>query len=225
MSTNRTPFHITWRELIVATLIIVALIVILHPWWTYGIPRGVRANATAKTGKAIYNWLQAYANNNNDQFPDARQSSNEAFRQLFIKRYLDDEQGFGISNDPWLNNAPGGNKKPDNDIGQVPDFTQALQPGECSWAYVTGLSLKSDPGLPIMANAFSESIGVYSKKKNQKGGVFLGQKAIWISVGGSTKVADLKENLMIMEKKSGHDVNVFREEWGTNQEQVKNPAG
>jgi hypothetical protein len=92
----------------------------------------MRANATAKTGKAIFNWFQAYANDNNGQFPEARQASNEAFRQLFVKHLLDDEQGFAIANDPWLNNAPGGNKKPDNDIGNDPDFAQALAPGECS---------------------------------------------------------------------------------------------
>ncbi|MES2706026.1 MAG: hypothetical protein V4726_05420 [Verrucomicrobiota bacterium] len=214
----------TRRELLVTIglLAVTMLIFLSRPgFWGHGHnPRG----ASAKTGKAIYNWLQAYANDNNGKFPEAKQFSNEAYRQLFVKRYLDDEQGFAITNDPWLNHAPGGNKKPDNDIGVEPDFARALDPGECSWAYVTGLNTESPPHLPIMGNAFSESIGVYSRDKKKKGGVFLGQKAIWVSVGGSTKVVDLSDNLKIEETKDGRRVNIYQSEWGTKPEDVKNPA-
>jgi hypothetical protein len=76
-----------------------------------------------------------------------------------------------------------------------------------------------------MANAFSETIGVYDWDKTKKGGVFRGEKAVWISVGGTAKVTDLKDGLMILEKKDGRDVNVFQSNWGTNAENVKNPAG
>ncbi|MES2706452.1 MAG: type II secretion system protein [Verrucomicrobiota bacterium] len=213
---------------LIELLVVISIIAMLAAggFASYGkIMPGVRANATAKTGKAIYNWLQAYANDNDQRFPETQSASNDAYRQLFVKRYLDDEQGFAISNDPWLNNAPGGNKKPDNDIGTEPNFEQALMPGECSWAYVNNLDAASQSNLPLMANAFSESPGVYEKNKNKKGGVFSGTKAVWVSVGGSAKVTDLKDDLMIMEKKGGRDVDVFKSEWGTNGEDVKNPAG
>lgn len=213
---------------LIELLVVISIIAMLAAggFASYGkIMPGVRANSTAKTGKAIYNWMQAYANENEQRFPETQSTANEAFRQLFVKRYLTEEAGFAISNDPWLNNAPGGNKKPDNDIGQEPNFEQALQPGECSWAYVNNQDAASDSQLPLMANAFSESVGVYSKDKTKKGGVFQGMKAVWVSVGGSAKVYDLKEDLMINEKKGGRDVNVFQSEWGTNAEDVKNPAG
>lgn len=222
MSTEKRPFRITWKEILFALLLLFMLWMGLSSGSR--IRPGVRANATRNTGKAIYNWLQTYANDNNGQFPEARLSSNEAFRQLFVKRYLEEDAGFAISNDPWLNNAPNGNKRPDNDIGEAPDFAKALQPGECSWAYVTGLTTASEPTLPIMANAFSETLGVYSKDRTKKGGVFQGEKAVWISAGGTAKVADLKDNLMIIERRSGRDLNVFQSDWGTKPENVKNPA-
>ncbi|MDB6133510.1 MAG: hypothetical protein JWM59_1753 [Verrucomicrobiales bacterium] len=213
---------------LIELLVVISIIAMLAAggFASYGkIMPGVRANAANKTAKAIYTWLQAYANENDQTFPQTQNASNDAFRELFKKKYLDDEQGFAIPGDPWLNNAPGGNKKPDNDIGNEPDYTSALSPGECSWAYVNNLDAAAQSNLPLLANAFTETPGTYEKNKAKKGGVFNGLKAVWVSVGGSSKVADLGQTLQIVEKKSSRDVNVFTSEWGTNADDVKNPAG
>ncbi|RYD25501.1 MAG: hypothetical protein EOP86_27240 [Verrucomicrobiaceae bacterium] len=224
LKTRRRNQGFTRREL----LVIIILILLLAGVWlsSHGtIPRGSRANAAAKTGKAIHTWLQAYAIEHNGKFPEAPDFSNTAFRQLFVKQYLDDEQGFAITGDAWLKHAPGGNQKPDNDIGEEPDFAQALMPGECSWAYVTGLTVHSDPTLPLLGNAFSETIGVYARNRNTKGGVFGGEKGVWVTVGGSARVQPLSRDLTITGEKNGKTVNVYSKDWGTVPENVRNPAG
>lgn len=178
----------------------------------------------AKSGKAIFNWLQAYCNENDQIFPTTKAASNDAFRQLFVKRLVDDEQAFAITGDAWLKKAPGGKGKPDGKIGNAPTFDQALTTGECSWAYVTGHDTASDSVLPLFATAFSEKIGIYSKDKAAKGGVF-GGKGLWVSVGGSCKIASPESDLQVTEKKDGRTVNVFSKDWGTEPENVRNPAG
>lgn len=184
---------------------------------------GKKIVGKAARGKAIYNWVQAYANDHHQQFPEAPNNSNEAFRQLFISQYTDDEQQFAIPGDAWLKTAPGGKGMPDNLIGPAPGFPQALEPGECSYAYVTGLDAASQSNLPLLCNAFTETVGVYTTDKSKKGGV-MGNRAIWVSVSGAARVADVRDQPGIMEKKQGHDVNVFSPEWGTDLSKVKNPA-
>jgi hypothetical protein len=53
--------------------------------------------------------------------------------------------------------------KPLEEIGSPPDYPQALERGENHWAYVTGLRNDSPAHLPIMADGFSETIGVYAE--------------------------------------------------------------
>lgn len=173
-------------------------------------------------GKAIYNWLQAYANDHDQRFPEAEHFSNEAFRQLFVGRYIDAqaEIDFGIPGDPWLQNAPGGKAMPDNDIGAAPDFARALMPGECSWYYVTELDAASASTLPLMGNAFSETVGVYSADPAKKGGIFY-PRAVWVSVGGSTRFVDVGNSLRVTENRRGSIVDLLE---GTRMENVKNPA-
>ncbi|RYD25860.1 MAG: hypothetical protein EOP86_26745, partial [Verrucomicrobiaceae bacterium] len=206
----------------VITLVMMLAVWVMLPFGKgHPITPAMRVNSASRTGKAIYTWMQAYANDNNGKFPETPDFSNTAFRQFFMAKYLDDEQGFAIPMDAWLNHAPGGNKKPDNDIGGEPDFAQALMPGECSWAYVTGLTPASDPTLPLLGNAFSETIGVYARNRDKKGGVFEGKKAVWISVGGSARVVEPGKDLTVTEEKDGKAINVYSKEWGTVPENVR----
>lgn len=218
--------RITWLEIVIIVLLLSFMSLIFVAGKTSSIvaaPTG-RASATAKTAKAIYNWLQAYAKDNGGRFPEGPHHANEAYRQLFVKGYLDDEQGFTIDRDPWLKHAPGGLQKADNDIGQAPDFKAALAPGECSWAYVTGLTTDSPAHLPLVANAFSDVPGIYSPDPSRRGGVFKGLQAIWVSVGGSAKVAFPGTDFTITKIRDGRPVNIFGAEAGTSPENVKNPA-
>lgn len=187
---------------------------------------GVKANTASTSGRAIFTMLTAWAQDNDQSFPVATQNSNEAFRELFRKRLVDTEKLFAIAGDAWHYTSPSGDKKtPDNEIGTEPDFNQALQTGECAWAYVSGLETSSGSNLPLLANAFSEATGTYAKDKNKKGGVFTGTKNAWVSVTGSAKVGDLDSNFKCMEKKGTRLVDVFSNDWGTNPDDVKNPEG
>ncbi|MDB6135517.1 MAG: hypothetical protein JWM59_3760 [Verrucomicrobiales bacterium] len=196
---------------LVLTGMVVAAGVLVLKFALYPAAKKTAPNLAAK---AIYTWLQAYANEHEERFPQAKDFSNEAFRRLFVMGYLDDETAFAIPGDAWLNHAPGGRKMPDNKIGSAPDFAEALQAGECSYFYVNGLDAASQSNLPLLGNAFSETVGVYSKDKSQKGGI-LYPKAVWVSVGGSAKVSDLTQDL---------NLEVVQSRWGTNIQDVKNPA-
>ena len=139
---------------------------------------------------------------------------------------MDTEKTFAIPGDAWHKNSVSGDGKgPDNIIGTAPDFAQALQHGECAYAYVSGLSRQSNPELPLLANAFSESLGVYTSDKSRKGGVFQGTKCAWVTVGGSAKVGVLSPDFRILEFKDRKKTDVFSQGWGTNPEDIKNPEG
>lgn len=76
-----------------------------------------------------------------------------------------------------------------------------------------------------MGNAFSDTIGVYFKDKKKRGGIFAGEKAVWVSIGGSAKVFELGPDLKVNEKKDGRIINIYSADWGTVPANVKNPAG
>lgn len=223
--TNRRNRGFTLIELLVVISIIAMLAAGAFGAYSKIMP-GIRAKSVASTGKGIHTMMNAWAQDHDQAYPTADQSSNEAFRELFKAKLMDDEKPFAIAGDPWHKNSPSGDGKgPDNDFGVAPDFQQALMPGECAWAYVTGHDGSSNSQLPIMANAFSESVGVYSPDKTKKGGVFQGDKGAWVSVSGSAKVTDLSKDYKVMEKKGTRLVDVFGNDWGTNPDNVKNPEG
>jgi len=67
-------------------------------------------------------------------------SSNELFKQLFAAKMVDSERLFHAP-------GPGHRRRPDNEFGS--DAT-ALAKGECSFAYISGLSSDGDPSRPIV---------------------------------------------------------------------------
>jgi hypothetical protein len=189
-----------------------------------GPEQGVKA-ATIQA-QEIHTALAAWAKDHNEAFPHADQSSNEAFRELFKAGLVTQEKTFAIPGDAWHKKSPSGDGKgPDNLIGTAPDFPQALQPGECAFAYVSGLTQKSDPSLPIIANAFTESPGAYTNNPSHKGGVFKGEKCVWVSVSGSATTADLSPGYRLLQNKNGKMIDFFTEEGGTNPDNIKNPFG
>ena len=182
------------------------------------------ATAAAKNMRAIHTMLTAWAQDNDATFPTAKQFYNEAYRELFKRRLVDVEDVFAIPGDAWHKSSTSG-EGPDGNYGTAPEFAEAVAQGECAWAYVSGWDLASHSFLPLIANAFSESIGVYSNNKSQKGGVFEGKKAAYVTVGGSDKVADLSSDFRIMEERGGKKIDIFSKEWGTNPDDIKNPEG
>lgn len=86
----------------------------------------------------------------------------------------------------WHDETP--EKQPDNVIGTKPDFAQALERGENHWADVSGLRMKSDPKVPLIADGFVESEpGRYTDNSTKKGGVWKGTKAVVVYISGSMK--------------------------------------
>jgi competence protein ComGC len=215
----------TRKELLVSFVIVSCLAFYLVRSISQHELRG-KTKTAALTARGIHSLLVAWAQDHNGNFPAAPQSSNEAFRELFKAGLVDSEPSFAIPRDAWHKKSPSGNGKgPDNLIGTAPDFPQALMPGECAFAYVSGLSDKSSPQLPILANGFSESLGVYSKDPSHKGGVFKGGTCAWVTVGGSAQAVDLSPDFRVMDTKNGKKTDVFSPEWGTKPDNIKNPAG
>ena len=186
---------------------------------------GPELRAATKT-RSIYSLLTTWAQDHDEEFPTARQYSNEAFRELFRAKLIDEggEKLFTIPGDEWHKNSPSGNGA-DGIIGPTPDFPLALQRGECAFYYVSGLGTASPSYLPLMGNGFTESLGVYSNNKSRKGGVFGGRRGAYVTVGGSAKTADSGSGFRIMENRGGKAIDIFSKEWGTNPDDIKNPEG
>jgi len=229
MKLHSTAHGFTRKELLVALTIIFLSVCCIAAVFVHAIRRGSRTGRVgivASTAKNLHTMLAVWAEGNNGEFPTAHQFSNEAFRELFKSKLMDDEKPFSIRGDPWHKNSPSGDGTgPDNEISTTPGYAQALMPGECAYAYVSGLALKSDPRLPFVANAFSETLGVYTDDKSHKGGIFEGEKCAWVTVGGSAKVSELSGDFRLLETKDGKKTDVFSKAWGTNPADIKNPAG
>ena len=148
-------------------------------------PRSEITTATWQAS-AIHKALMLYAQDHEGRFPPGRDGAIHAFRDLLIGGYLEDERPFYVKGSAWHDEAP--NKKPDNDIGTKPDWAPALERGENHWAFVSGLTTSSDPGLPLIADGFVEGEpGRYTDDPSKKGGRWKGTRAIVVSVDGSAR--------------------------------------
>lgn len=88
--------------------------------------------------------LKLYASDHGGNYPTpdgAVSSSNQAFHRLFRESVLDTESYFG---------CPGSIFVPDHNIGQEPDYTGALKPGENHWAMTDGLYDSSSGRIPLV---------------------------------------------------------------------------
>jgi hypothetical protein len=105
-----------------------------------------KANQGATVGncRQIVAALKLYAADHGGQYPDADPSgpttANQAFRVLIREGVLDDERVFG---------AMSGLFNTDNNIGEAPDFNEALQPCENHWAMTKGATFKNPPVMPL----------------------------------------------------------------------------
>ncbi len=94
--------------------------------------------------------MKIWADEHNDQFPDATipglKSSNEVFRNLVVDDILSDERIFGAKENRY---------QPDGKIGIAPAFAEAIGPSENHWMMMAGLKPRS-PG--IMPFVFENSL-------------------------------------------------------------------
>ncbi len=102
--------------------------------------------------RQIITALRFYASDHEGKYPDSKlpntHISNEVFRELFKDGQADSEQIFG--------SPSSGDGRPDGNIGEKPDYAEALKPGENHWAMTRGLT-DSDPGnIPLVFESPSD---------------------------------------------------------------------
>lgn len=154
--------------------------------------------------RSIWCALQLYSGDNDGEFPSYQiknnqitnipvSDSNAAFAQLF-PTYVQSEQLFWIKGSAFCN-ANGPDDMIDNPPLEPP--VKTLARGENGWAYVVGLTAKSNPNLPIIADGFFDSVRhTYSRDKDQKGGVWNGKKAAVVRMDGSGSMMPIDQQSM-----------------------------
>lgn len=207
MKTKASARGFTLIELLVVITIIAMLAAGAYAGYGALMP-GIRAKSAASQATTIHKWLTQWALDSGGAFPTG-ESSNVAYRELFKKDLGADEMQFYIANDPYHN--PAKDKKPDNDKGRDPDYSQALETGENAFAYVSGLSNSDEGRLPLIANGFAGQPGVWTKNKTERGGVFQGKYGVVCRVSGSSASHELGPDMMVKERVGGQDVNIFTE--------------
>lgn len=108
-----------------------------------------RANQTDAQGRArqIIASLRIYAGDHEGIYPDGgsndeeASTSNDAFRKLFKEGCIDAEQVFGCKASKY---------QPDKNIGEKPEYEQALENGENHWAMTKGITDSSGSSVPLV---------------------------------------------------------------------------
>lgn len=141
----------TLVELLVVIAIIAALAAMATPVIMKQQKKAAMIEATSNAKQIFYllvDFDQEYG-----AFPDAANTaeidgatgttSNEIFRHLFLAGYTKSEEVFYAKTSF--------SKKPDGDIGIAPDYTQALENGECGFIYIDEQSTGKNSARPIIA--------------------------------------------------------------------------
>ncbi|HTG51401.1 MAG TPA: hypothetical protein VMA33_00970 [Candidatus Tectomicrobia bacterium] len=134
--------------------------------------------------------------------------SNDAFWWL-LPIYLTREDVFAVSGSGWSRTAP------DNklDITGSAERTDTLRQGECAYLYIAGLTKASNPEFPMLADAgTANDVTVYTNKRNDKGGVWHGKKAVILFVDGGGRIMDVDDRTdptASFVKRPGHPYNIF----------------
>jgi prepilin-type N-terminal cleavage/methylation domain-containing protein len=90
--------------------------------------------------------MKAFASDNNGAYPDSDpgfqpQTANDAFRLLLIQDILQDERIFGCPASPFI---------PDGNVGQPPQYTEAVMAGENHWVLTQGQTDSSSAIMPLV---------------------------------------------------------------------------
>ena len=169
--------------------------------------------------RAIHTVLFALASDEDNLFPDVPGDANANFRKLFQKGLVDRESLFALPHDGWCLKG-----KPDGNIGNSPDHTQALEPGELSIAYVAGHGLTSDRRLPLLISCAGPATAwITGVAKTPPAVVFTGKVAVTF-VGGAAEILTPDPDGKLRKPKDGKPVDIFSKEYGTNPEKIRLPA-
>ena len=171
--------------------------------------------------RGIHTMLVSWAMDGNHQFPNLPNDANANFRELFKKRLLDSasEGLFAVPNDGSLQKG-----HPDGNIGDAPDFAKALEPGECSIAYVAGLDTASNSDLPLLISGAGPAPGwIMGVHKTPPIVPFRGGVAVTFP-GGNTEILTPGPDGKILKMKGGKLLDIFSAEYGTKPENIRLPA-
>ena len=142
---NRSRQGFTLIELLVVITIIAILAGLAVPAFN-GVQEKARLMQGSNNARQILITLKSYAGDNNGNYPDSDkaeqpQTANDAFRLLFKRGLMDDERAFTAAASPY---------EPDNNIGEAPNYEEALKAGENHWAMVKGLSDSASGNAPLV---------------------------------------------------------------------------
>lgn len=179
LKSQRLEKGFTLIELLVVITIIAILASAAVP--TFNVVQD-KANQTATAGNArqIVAALKLFAgdSDNNGGYPDADKSqpatSNDAFRLLIKADILQDERVFTAKGSKYMN---------DGNIGESPNFDEALVAGENHWAMTKGMTDSSPALMPLVfENPISASWPPHwnadAAGKKEKGRAWRGGKII-----------------------------------------------
>ena len=156
------------------------------------------------------------------EFPAAADYSNTAFRQLFDRKFQD-ERIFFVPGSAWHDSLPAGHARPDLDVGQPPAYIHGLAQGENHFAYVSGLNQESGGDIPLIADGFTRTIGLYTDDPSKRGGVWEAEAAIVVRVDGSAKLEKLGKDLRVYESSNGLRRDIFSADYLGKSVRVLNP--
>jgi prepilin-type N-terminal cleavage/methylation domain-containing protein len=145
--TKRLEQGFTLIELLVVITIIAILASAAVPTFNSVQDKANQSN-TAGNARQIITALRIYAGDNNGSYPDGDKSSgeepadsNDAFKLLIKGGVLDDERVFGAKASKYI---------PDNNIGEAPEYSEALESNENHWAMTKGLTDSSSSVTPVV---------------------------------------------------------------------------
>ena len=176
----------TLIELLVVISIIAILAGLALPVFANAQKKGA-LTASLSNAKQIGLALKMYASDHDGIFPvytDPENPTNrvattgEAFQTLMPK-YTTSKAIFLNKKSAWCQGAI---------VSQDGSNQNKVRQGECDWSYVRGLNELSDARWPIIATAFKDAQGTYTKGTSKKGGVWDGTDAVVVFVDNSAKI-------------------------------------
>lgn len=135
----------TLIELLVVITIIAILAGLAMPAFV-GVQEAARQSEGSNNCRQILMFFKQYAADENGLYPDSDstdqpQTSNDAFRILVKRGFVEDEKVFVCPVSPY---------RVDKKLGEAPDFQDAVGPGECHWSMTKGLSDSASSNAPLV---------------------------------------------------------------------------